>query len=426
MKNNLYGKKLLFLGGMRTLCDYVLRARELGIITYVADYNITSPAKEVADNAVLLDATNVSDIVNFCKNEGINGITSGFVDILLEPWYKSCEILELPCYLNSELIKLSTNKKYFKEACSTHNIPVPGDIKIDKNDSLEQIKYPVFIKPADASGSRGAAICNNKGEFDYIYEHATSFSKTGGVVVEECLTGVEFLVDYYIVDGKAHLLSMFDRIMSKSRGEAVNYSDLCIAPSIGLKEFKRNIHSKIVELLREKDVKNGIIFFQGFIGKDGRIKLYEMGCRLGGTFYSVDKACVGVNPLDLLLNHALTGRMIEDETAKSFDTEFGSIGGVVNLLAKQSDEKINNILGIEEVLSNSCIVHYIQRMFEGDCYVNGMDNPVISFYFSARNVQEYINIIKDIYTKIKVLNDKGENLLIEQCDLSEIRERYTV
>ena len=37
--NNLTGKRLLILGGMRISCEIVHKAQEMGVFTLVADYN---------------------------------------------------------------------------------------------------------------------------------------------------------------------------------------------------------------------------------------------------------------------------------------------------------------------------------------------------------------------------------------------------
>ena len=115
------------LSGMRTMCDYVDRAKKLGAYVIVADIDSDSPAKKVADKSVYLDVTDVNKIVEFCKTNEIDGISTGFADILLMPYYEACEILGFPCYLNPEIIKASTDKLFFKKKCLEYGIPVAKD-----------------------------------------------------------------------------------------------------------------------------------------------------------------------------------------------------------------------------------------------------------------------------------------------------------
>ena len=56
---DLKGKKLLIIGATTTECDIVRYAKAAGIYTIVADYLPDSPAKKVADKAVLINALDV-------------------------------------------------------------------------------------------------------------------------------------------------------------------------------------------------------------------------------------------------------------------------------------------------------------------------------------------------------------------------------
>ena len=86
------GKKLLILGGIRLVCDIVKRAQNMGAYVVVADYLTDSPAKLIADEAVLIDALDVDAIVDYCRKANIDGVTTGFVDILLQPCYSSSSV----------------------------------------------------------------------------------------------------------------------------------------------------------------------------------------------------------------------------------------------------------------------------------------------------------------------------------------------
>ena len=167
MENNqeFRGKKLLVLGGITLACDIVRHAQAMGVYVVVADYDRNSPAKKIADKAVLIDALDVDAIVELCKLENIDGVTTGFVDILLAPCYEVCKRLGLPYYVTPKMLTMSTNKIDFKDTCDKYDVPVPktylvGDlIPVEMYD---KVNYPVFVKPLDGSGSRGASVCNNE------------------------------------------------------------------------------------------------------------------------------------------------------------------------------------------------------------------------------------------------------------------------
>ena len=103
---DLRGKKLLILGGVKLACDIVKSARAMGVYVVVADYNVDSPAKQIADEGVLINAMDVDAIVDYCRKAHIDGITTGFVDILLQPCFEACRRLGLPCYLTQKMIEM--------------------------------------------------------------------------------------------------------------------------------------------------------------------------------------------------------------------------------------------------------------------------------------------------------------------------------
>ena len=91
--NNLKGKRLLILGGMRFSCEIVNKAKEMGIYTLVADYNKIedSPAKQIADEAVDLSVTDVEAVVDFISNNAVDGVFVGFNDMLLPYYAEICK-----------------------------------------------------------------------------------------------------------------------------------------------------------------------------------------------------------------------------------------------------------------------------------------------------------------------------------------------
>ena len=159
------GKKILILGATKTLCPVVLAAQRMGAFVAVADYNTDAPAKRIADEAVLIDALDVDALVTYCQLNHIDGVVTGFVDRLMPSYYEVCKRLDVPCYMTPKMISMSTNKIVFKDTCRQYGLNVPQTYLaancITEDDFL-RIQYPVFVKPLDGSGSRGADVCYNR------------------------------------------------------------------------------------------------------------------------------------------------------------------------------------------------------------------------------------------------------------------------
>lgn len=416
MNFNLKNKKLLILGGMKMACDLVRRAQEMGVYVIVADHDLNSPAKAIADKAVYIDATNVDELVDLCEKENIDGVTTGYVDLLLPYCNELSKRMMIPYYADINMIDVSTNKELFKVMCEKYDLPYPKSIVINDDDIIRESKnlmYPVFVKPMDASGSRGAAVCNNPKEFIQNYSKAKFFSKNKKVIIEEYLTGTDFILDYIIIDGEPHLLSMFDRMICNDRPSAVNHANLLIAPSNSLDNYLETINSKVINAFKKMSFKDGLIFMQGY-WKNESITFYEMGCRLGGTFPEIVQYFTSLNPMNMLINYALSKQMLETKNIVKIDPKFNGIGVVINLLTNKSHATVAKIKGLDEIVNMPNVLNCIQYLYEGDEYDLGSqtDKPVFILYLASKNIYELKETIKNIYEKILVLDENDENLLM--------------
>ena len=421
MKKEFSGKKILILGGVKLACDIVLHAQQMGAYVIVADYNEDSPAKMIADEGVLIDATDVDAIVEYCIDNKVDGITTGFVDILMPIVYTACQRLDLPCYWTEKMLSMATNKIDFKETCLKYNIPVPKTYLKGSElcpEVLERIIYPIFVKPLDASGSRGAGVCYNEDELIRQFNIAKSFSASKNVIIEDYITGTEFLLDYIGVNGEWRLLSMFDRYMCDDRSSAVNYSNISMAPSKKIDNYLQTINESITEMFRDLGFKDGLIFLQGHTN-GSKITFYEMGARLGGSFYNLEQACLGYNPVDMIVRCALTGHMVDDiERIPKDVAKFQKTAVVCNYLLKGQNETINEICGLEEMKEIPSYVSSIIQRGIGCYYTTDrtVDKPAISVYLLADDMERAKQDISTLNRVLYVKNANGDSILMKKYD----------
>ena len=415
----LEGKRLLILGGFNLACVIVRHAQALGAYVVVADYNENAMAKDIADKFALVSATDVDALVELCKKEKIDGITTGFVDILLQPCYEVCQRLGLPYYVTPKMLTMSTNKIDFKETCNQYGVPVPQTYFIGAkipDEVYGGINYPVFVKPLDASGSRGAGICHNREELDKQVEIAAGFSVTNNAIVEDYITGREFLMNYIAQDGEFRMVSMFDRYASSDRGGAINYASLSLGPSKAVDYYFDEVEGKVINMFRSLGFKDGLYFLQGY--SDGnKITFFEMGCRLGGSYYDLERKCIGIDPVDMTIRYALTGKMTENINAiPAHVGKYNNIGVCVNYLLIGGEETISEINGIEEIKKMPSYVESEQRQFVGDHYKSDrtVDRPIFSVYLAVANKKELVEDVNYMNSVFTVVNAEGKSLLKEK------------
>ena len=425
--NELAGKKLLIIGATKTECDIVRYAKNKGIYTIVADYKEDSPAKLVADKPVLINALDVDALVDFCRKEKVDGVITGFVDILLRPYMEVCKKLDLPCYITEKMLSMSTNKIDFKETCDRYNVPVPKTYltgnQIDK-ETLGKIKYPVFVKPLDGSGSRGAGVCKNETELFERFKDALSYSASGNAIIEDYISGREFLLDYIAVDGEFRLLSIFDRFMASDRGSAVNYSTISMSPSKAVDYYLENINDTVVNMFKKEGFTDGVLFMQGYY--DGnRIMFFEMGCRLGGSYFNHEQACLGYNAMYMIINYALTGKMVNDiRTISKESAKYKKYALDCNYLLKGCNETVAEIRGMDEVEAMPECVE-IQKYHEVGYHYDReriVDIPIMVAEIVLENKEQVIEKVNYINSIFDVFNPEGKSILMDKLDPKRLFE----
>lgn len=421
MNRELVGKKLLIIGGTKTECDIVRYAKAAGVYTIVADYNEDSPALKVADKAVLISALDIEALVDFCKKEKVDGVITGFVDILLRPYMEVCKRLNLPCYITEKMLSVSTNKVDFKTTCNKYDVPVPQTYFVGnkiEGSMFEKISYPVFVKPLDGSGSRGAGVCRNEDELRERFQEAVDYSASGKAIIEDYITGREFLLDYVAVNGEFRLLSIFDRFMASDRGSAVNYSTISMSPSKAVDFYLEKINDKVINMFKCEGFTDGVLFMQGYY--DGnRVMFFEMGCRLGGSYFNHEQACLGYNAMDMIIKYALTGKMVENIGSIDIESaKYKKYALDCNYLLKGFDETVASIIGMDKVEElPECIevqkYHDVGYHYSKDRTV---DRPIMVAEIVADSKEEVVRLVNYINNVYDVFNEKGQSLLMDKLE----------
>lgn len=421
MNNEFEGKKLLIIGGTKTECDIVRYARAKGAYTIVVDYNPEAPAMVIADKTALISARDVDQLVDFCKQEKVDGVITGFVDILLSPYMEVCKRLNLPCYITEKMLDMSTNKVVFKRTCEKYGVPVPHTYfmggSIDE-DTFKRISYPVFVKPLDGSGSRGADVCKNEKELHIKFQQAVNYSASGNAIIEDYIIGREFLLDYIAVNGEFRLLSIFDRFMASDRGSAINYSTISMSPSKAVDYYLDNVNDRVINMFKSEGFTDGVLFMQGYY--DGKkVIFYEMGCRLGGSYFNHEQACLGYNAMDMIIRFALKGKMVDDINMISQESaKYKKYALDCNYLLKGTDETVASIVGMEKIKAMPECIEIQKYRDVGYHYSKDriVDRPILVAEVVADNQEEVKRIVNYINSEFDVFNERGESILMEKLD----------
>ncbi len=423
-EKNINRKKLLILGGISLSQEIIKYAKKLGTIVYVTDYLESSPAKKYADKSFMVSTTDVNALSKLVEDENIDGIITGFVDMLLHSYEALCKKTGRPCYATRKQIDILTDKVEFKEICRNFEIPVVEEYSLKNpldEHSYKIIKYPVILKPADNSGGRGITICHNPDDFVANYNKTLSFSKSRKVLIEKFMNTQEVTIFYVLQNGEIKLSAMSDRHIQHFQDGVIPLPVAYTFPSIYLNEYERTIHPKVVKMFKHLGMKNGIVFIQSFV-EDGKCIFYEIGYRITGSLeYKIIEHASGYNPLEMMIQQAISDSVIVD-IEKLANPHFTN--HYCNITFSAYPGTIETISGVNEILGMPNVIDMVLSYDQGDEIpkeaLGTLAQVVARVFAHARTKEELILVMEDIYHKFKVTSVTGENMLLPPLNTNQL------
>lgn len=419
--DNLKGKRLLIMGGMRISCEIVKKAKEMGIYTLVADYNPIelSPAKQIADEAVDLSVTDVDAVVSYVKSNNIDGAFVGFNDMLLPYYADICTKAGVPCYGTKEQFETLIAKDRYKALCRQFNVPTIPEYNIEDDD----IKYPVLVKPVDSSGSRGITICHNREELISAVETGKNASKTGKVLIERYMDGREVTVFWTFQDGNYYLSALGNRHVKHNQGNDVIPLPVGYTfPSVYLPKYRKEVEENCKKMFRYMGLKDGMMFMQCKV-EDGICYVYDLGFRLTGSLeYKILERVCGYNPLKMMIEFALTGKMGNESIADKAIPEFREPAFNVSCLCAPGT--IKELIGVEEVKKFSEVEDVVIAHIPGDTITESMRGLLaqitVRVLGSVHSKEKLLPVMQKIDDTIHIIGENHRELLLQGIEYSDI------
>ena len=416
-------KKLLIMGtsgGSRELAE---EARKCGIYTIATDdlpYE-QSAIKHYTDDCWSLSVDDFDALAEKCRQEKIDGAVNGASEWINACTATLCERAGLPCVIRPELLTKITQKHTFKKLCKQYGVPVAKDYFVSDpptQEELDAVRFPVVVKPVDRAGNVGLSFCHDRQELVKACEFARSVSHCEEVIVEQMLSGYEFVAFYAMADGEMSLLSLM--LCASQPGYPsscyfVNYSS-----TFHLDGYIRQVETPVRKMLKAEGCKDGVCMIQGFFHRaDAHFYVTEMGYRLSGELFAKPlKTIPGFDSYRWLIEAAL-GVRHTGKDLPHFDLEKPRGYACSYILWSKTEGTVDRVEGMEEIAAMPGVsIHCIGK--PGRTYRAFQYLMVITF--CAADCEEMFAFIRRVNRTIRFRDQNGENPAIYFDDFDKIRE----
>lgn len=408
-------KKIMILGGGNCQVNLIKAVKERGHQAIVVGYYQDSPGKKTADIPVHADIFSYEEVLYYAKKYAIDALVTSGTD---QPVYTGAlvaEELNLPQMIDVHTAFQVTNKKAMKNKFKAFSIKTLPFAFIKKDFSIEALKHlkaPIVMKPIDSQGQRGIFKLESLNEIENYIDETLSYSRCDEVLIESYYENKEVTVSGWVSDSQVNVLSISDRVTFNNE---INIG-ICKSheyPSIHLKDYQEEIIETTKKICEAFSIKEGPIYFQMLIGNEG-LYVNEIACRLGGAYEDMTlPELTGIDVLDLLIKESL-GEGYKKKIFKEYSYSPFKLMLSTQLFFCQSGH-ISSMTDRSEILKDPRVLGFDYNYAPGDFIPRRENASQRAGYLIIKEKDEKTiqKAILDVFKKIEVLDDFGNNLIIK-------------
>jgi biotin carboxylase len=192
------------------------------------------------------------------------------------------------------------NKAIQRSLWARHRVPGPRVQLVESQQTavaaIANFGFPLIIKPADSSGSRGVTLLESAND-DIVdaVERAFRFSRSSQVLLESYMRGTEFTVETFSVRGTHHVLAVTEK--KKVEGTRGTVARELATPQRS-SEVLGSISDAAVRAYTALGYEDGPGHAEVILMQDGSVGLVEVAGR-GGGFQVFDRFVPAVSGVDI-------------------------------------------------------------------------------------------------------------------------------
>lgn len=274
-------KKIMIIGAGILQLPAIIKAKEIGLEVIAVDMDISAPGFKYADINLNISTIDIDGVANAAMELKPDGVMTLASDMPMRTVAAIGQQLGLLTIDEKTAIN-ATNKAVMRRCLYENNVPIPKFYVVSSYleylSVLNNFGHKFIVKPADNSGSRGIFLVTKCDEIEKAYEYSKEFSRSGEILVEECMSGPEVSVETITVDGVTHMIAITDKLTTGAPNFVeMGHSQPTMLSTIIQEEIRKITFSTIKAI----GIENGPSHTEIIITEEGP-KIVEIGARLGG------------------------------------------------------------------------------------------------------------------------------------------------
>lgn len=276
-------KKIVIIGAGEFQVPLILKAKEMNFETHVFAWEKGAVGKEIADFFYPISITDKESILSISKKLNPAAVVSVASDLAVITVNYVARALGLPCN-PPETDYNATNKYLMRKNFQQAGITVPRFVKVQENFSmniLNEMAYPLIVKPTDRSGSRAICEVSNDSDLKKAVHAAIKESFEKCAIIEEVIIGNEYSCESITQNGIHHILAFTKKYTT---GAPDFIEEAHLEPSDLSNTQKNIISEEIKRALDALHIETGASHTEFRVDANGNIKIIEIGARMGGDY----------------------------------------------------------------------------------------------------------------------------------------------
>ncbi len=308
------GATVLFVGAGRHQRRALAKLKKLGARIVAVDRNPDAPGLPIADVGEVVDAFDVTAVVEVATRHGVDAVMTFAADRAVPVVAAVAEQLGLPG-IGTRTAHLMTNKIAMRRQLADSGVPQPRFAAArsiqEARAAAAAVGFPAVLKPADSAGQRGLFMCHSLDDVERHLHASLAQSMQQEAILESFHEGLEVNGLLVVRDGEPTVVTLSDRRRAAGPGFGVAIAH--VYPSTLFGDALEDVRRAGVHTVKALGLRNGIAYPQVLWCEDGVARLIEVAARIpAGQMDSVARYGVGVDLIEIALLQAL-GRPVPDD-----------------------------------------------------------------------------------------------------------------